>query len=163
MSGEDILDAELIDDENTIPVFQSKKIGPMSLPQLGAIGLVILLLSSTVLFNIFSEEEVLEPEDVFITAQDNTVFVTDSTGMPVNVAPIDMEFFASSVGEDAAEPSIGVTSTGCIFFIAFEKVMRSCDYGGTWEEKQDPIQCSPTTSDHMAGLTQLQIGYSMFK
>ena len=147
MSDEDILDAELIDDENTIPVFQSKKIGPMSLPQLGAIGLVILLLSSTVLFNIFSEEEVLEPEDVFITAQDNTVFVTDSTGMPVNVAPIDMEFFASSVGEDAAEPSIGVTSTGCIFFIAFEKVMRSCDYGGTWEEKQDPIQCSPTTSD----------------
>ena len=25
--------------------------------------------------------------------------------------------------------------------------MRSCDYGGTWEAKQDPVMCSPTTSD----------------
>ncbi|GIR00487.1 MAG: hypothetical protein CM15mP9_1900 [Methanobacteriota archaeon] len=57
-----------------------------------------------------------------------------------------MTFFASSVGEDAAEPSIGITSTGCVFFIAFEKVMRSCDYGGTWEQK-NPVACSPTTSD----------------
>ena len=147
MSEEIILDAELMEDENTIPVFDSKKIGPVTLPQLGAIGLVILLLSSTVLFNVFSGDEELEIEETFIPAQDKTVFVTDSTGMPVDVAPLDMEFFASSVGEDAAEPSIGVTSTGCIFFIAFEKVMRSCDYGGSWEEKQDPIQCSPTTSD----------------
>lgn len=147
MSEEIILDAELMEDENTIPVFDSKKIGPVTLPQLGAIGLVILLLSSTVLFNVFSSDEELEIEESFIPAQDKTVFVTDSTGMPVDVAPLDMEFFASSVGEDAAEPSIGVTSTGCIFFIAFEKVMRSCDYGGSWEEKQDPIQCSPTTSD----------------
>ena len=147
MSEEIILDAELMEDENTIPVFDSKKIGPVTLPQLGAIGLVILLLSSTVLFNVFSGDEELEIEESFIPAQDKTVFVTDSTGMPVDVAPLDMEFFASSVGEDAAEPSIGVTSTGCIFFIAFEKVMRSCDYGGSWEEKQDPIQCSPTTSD----------------
>ncbi len=147
MSEEIILDAELMEDENTIPVFDSKKIGPVTLPQLGAIGLVILLLSSTVLFNVFSSDEELEIEETFIPAQDKTVFVTDSTGMPVDVAPLDMEFFASSVGEDAAEPSIGVTSTGCIFFIAFEKVMRSCDYGGSWEEKQDPIQCSPTTSD----------------
>jgi len=147
MSEEIILDAELMEDENTIPVFDSKKIGPVTLPQLGAIGLVILLLSSTVLFNVFSGDEELEIEESVIPAQDKTVFVTDSTGMPVDVAPLDMEFFASSVGEDAAEPSIGVTSTGCIFFIAFEKVMRSCDYGGSWEEKQDPIQCSPTTSD----------------
>ena len=147
MSEEIILDAELMEDENTIPVFDSKKIGPVTLPQLGAIGLVILLLSSTVLFNVFSSDEELEIEETFIPAQDKTVFVTDSTGMPVDVAPLDMEFFASSVGEDAAEPSIGITSTGCIFFIAFEKVMRSCDYGGSWEEKQDPIQCSPTTSD----------------
>ena len=33
-------------------------------------------------------------------------------------------FKFSDVGEDGAEPSIGVTSSGCIFFIAFEKVMR---------------------------------------
>ena len=78
---------------------------------------------------------------------DPAVFVTDSSGASIDVDPIDMTFFASSVGEDAAEPSIGITSTGCVFFIAFEKVMRSCDYGGTWEAKQDPVMCSPTTSD----------------
>ena len=39
-----------------------------------------------------------------------------------------------------------MTSTGCIFFIAMEKVMRSCDYGETWEEVQGPA-CSFTTSD----------------
>ena len=40
---------------------------------------------------------------------DSTVFVTDSSGMAV-MLPIDMTFFSSSV-EDAAEPSIGITSS----------------------------------------------------
>ena len=26
-------------------------------------------------------------------------------------------------------------------------VMRSCDAGEAWVETQDPVQCSPTTSD----------------
>ena len=57
-----------------------------------------------------------------------------------------MTFQFSDVGETGKEPSIGMTSTGCIFFIAMEKVMRSCDYGETWEEVQGPA-CSFTTSD----------------
>ena len=60
---------------------------------------------------------------------------------------LDMTFQFSSVGETGKEPSIGITSSGCIFFIAMEKVMRSCDGGLTWEETQDPVMCSPTTSD----------------
>ena len=48
--------------------------------------------------------------------------------------PLNLSFVFSSVGEDGAEPSIGVTSSGCIFFIAFEKVMRSCDHGQSWED-----------------------------
>jgi len=76
-----------------------------------------------------------------------TFFVTGSDGLPVNEAPLPLIFNFSDVGEDGPEPSLGVTSSGCIFFIAMEKVMRSCDYGGTWEEVQDPIACSPTTSD----------------
>mgnify|MGYP004347659141 CR=1 FL=1 len=81
-----------------------------------------------------------EPEDV-------RIFVTDKTGASLGISPIDMSFQFSDVGETGKEPSIGITSSGCIFFIAMEKVMRSCDGGQSWEETQDPIQCSPTTSD----------------
>ena len=73
-------------------------------------------------------------------------FVTGSDGLPVDVPLLPLEFNFSDVGEDGPEPSIGVTSSGCIFFIALEKVMRSCDHGETWEEVQGP-ECSPTTSD----------------
>ncbi len=73
-------------------------------------------------------------------------FVTGPDGLPVDVPLLPFEFNFSDVGEDGPEPSIGVTSSGCIFFIALEKVMRSCDFGQTWEEVQGP-ECSPTTSD----------------
>ncbi len=73
-------------------------------------------------------------------------FVTGPDGLPVDVALLPLVFNFSDVGENGPEPSIGVTSSGCIFFIALEKVMRSCDHGETWEEVQGP-ECSPTTSD----------------
>ena len=57
------------------------------------------------------------------------VFVTGPDGRAVDETPLPLVFNLSDVGEDGAEPSIGVTSSGCIFFIAFEKVMRSCDHG----------------------------------
>ena len=53
------------------------------------------------------------------------IFVTGIDGLPVDVEPLPLMFNFSDVGEDGAEPSLGVTSSGCIFFIAFEKVMRS--------------------------------------
>ena len=84
-----------------------------------------------------SEPETSIPEGIFVTGPD---------GLPVDVAPLSLKFNFSDVGEDGPEPSIGVTSSGCIFFIALEKVMRSCDHGLTWEEVQGP-ECSPTTSD----------------
>ena len=62
------------------------------------------------------------------------IFVTGSDGLPVDVPPLPLVFNFSDVGENGPEPSIGVTSSGCIFFIALEKVMRSCDYGETWED-----------------------------
>ena len=148
MSDEEIHDAELLDDDNVILVAEpAGLVGPLSKAQVATIGLVLLLLSSTVLYSMLSTEEKLKEAKQEIQVDDPTVFVTNSTGASIDVPPIDMTFFASSVGEDAAEPSIGITSTGCVFFIAFEKVMRSCDYGGTWEAKQDPVMCSPTTSD----------------
>ena len=144
---ETILEAELYESENVIGLAKPRSIGPFSSVQVAASALVVLLLASTILYNFMSSEEVLPVYQQESSVVDSTVFVTDSSGMAVDATPIDMTFFSSSVGEDAAEPSIGITSSGCIFFIAFEKVMRSCDYGETWEEKQDPALCAPTTSD----------------
>lgn len=55
-------------------------------------------------------------------------------------------FIVRDVGEPGPEPSVGVTSSGCIFFAALEKVMRSCDTGTTWTDVRGPA-CQPTTSD----------------
>ena len=73
-------------------------------------------------------------------------FVTGPDGLPVDIPMLPLNFTFSDVGEDGAEPSIGVTSSGCIFFIAFEKVMRSCDYGESWEDVSGP-QCAFQTND----------------
>jgi len=62
------------------------------------------------------------------------------------VAPF-ARFLLSVVGQPGAEPSIGVTSSGCAFFTAFEKVMRSCDAGKSWENVTDPVACQNDTSD----------------
>lgn len=94
----------------------------------------------------FGEDEVVSPP--VIEVEDNPrIFVTDKTGADVDIKPLNMTFQFSDVGETGKEPSIGITSSGCIFFIAMEKVMRSCDGGLTWDETQDPVMCSPTTSD----------------
>jgi len=74
------------------------------------------------------------------------IFVTGPDGLPVDVEPLPLNFTFSSVGEDAPEPSIGVTSSGCVFFIALEKVMRSCDYGESWEDVAGPM-CAFQTND----------------
>ena len=73
-------------------------------------------------------------------------FVTGPGGEPVDVPPLPLSFVLSDVGEDGAEPSIGITSSGCIFFTAFEKVMRSCDNGESWENVAD-YASQPSTSD----------------
>ena len=101
-------------------------------------------------------------------------FITNSTGLSIEGTPLEMEFYFSNVGEQGAEPSIGVTSSGCIFFIAFEKPMRSCDYGETWINTADGSQAfftndpygwvDPITDRvfniHMMGLWTTWIGWS---
>ena len=67
-------------------------------------------------------------------------------GQAVDETPLPLVFNLSDVGEDGAEPSIGVTSSGCIFFIAFEKVMRSCDHGDSWVDVTGPL-CAFQTND----------------
>ena len=108
--------------------------------------LLALLMATFSLSGCFGEDEVIvEPEPVVV--EEPRIFVTDKTGASLDVSPLEMIFQFSDVGETGKEPSIGITSSGCIFFIAMEKVMRSSDGGQSWEETQDPVQCSPTTSD----------------
>ena len=73
-------------------------------------------------------------------------YVTGPDGKSINVPLLDMDFVFSNVGEQGAEPSIGITSSGCMFFIAFEKVMRSCDHGQSWENVAGPL-CAFQTND----------------
>ena len=88
--------------------------------------LLALLMATVSLSGCFGEDEVIiEPEPV--VEEDVRIFVTDKTGASLDVSPVDMVFQFSDVGETGKEPSIGITSSGCIFFIAMEKVMRSCD------------------------------------
>ena len=94
----------------------------------------------------FGEEAVVATPEPEVKEQPR-IFVTDRYGQSIDMSPLEMTFQFSDVGETGKEPSIGITSSGCIFFIAMEKVMRSCDGGLTWDETQDPVMCSPTTSD----------------
>ena len=86
------------------------------------------------------------PDEVKEEALPSGLFVTGADGSPVDEPPLPLVFNLSDVGEDGAEPSIGVTSSGCIFFIAFEKVMRSCDHGTSWEDVTGPL-CAFQTND----------------
>ena len=103
--------------------------------------LLALLMATVSLSGCFGEEEVVS-EPTPVIEEEPRIFVTDKTGASVGIPPIDMTFQFSDVGETGKEPSIGITSSGCIFFIAMEKVMRSCDGGQSWEETQDPVQLS---------------------
>lgn len=50
------------------------------------------------------------------------------------------------VGEDGPEPSIGVDSTGALYFQALEKTMKSTDHGVTWTNVNSVVSL-PTTLD----------------
>ena len=90
------------------------------------------LVATLSLSGCFGAEEIQEEEQERPIV-DQRVFVTDGTGASVDAAPLEMEFTFSDVWETGKEPSIGITSSGCMFFIAMEKPMRSCDAGKSWE------------------------------
>lgn len=137
-----------------------------------AVLLTFLMLTLS-LSGCFGNEEVEEEAEI-VVQEDTRFFVTDKFGETSSETPIDMSFQFSDVGETGKEPSIGITSSGCMFFIAMEKPMRSCDYGQSWENMADITQ-APFTSDpygwvdpvtdrvfniHMMGLESTWIGWS---
>lgn len=72
----------------------------------------------------------------------STTTTTDTTQHPVAT------FSVHAVGQQGPEPSIGVTSSGAIFFQALEKTMRSTDLGKTWIVAPNPLAL-PATLDPM--------------
>ena len=97
--------------------------------------LLVALMVTMSLSGCFGNEEIIE-EPVVEEVKDVRVFVTDKTGESVDVPAIEMTFQFSDVGETGKAKR--VPSTGC-YFIAMEKVMRSCDYGETWEGFRDNL------------------------
>ncbi len=92
------------------------------------------------------EDEPEKEEPIEEPSLPEGTFITGSDGLAIDGEALAMDFVFSNVGEQGAEPSIGVTSSGCIFFTAFEKAMRSCDMGESWEDVSGP-QCAFQTND----------------
>ena len=108
-----------------------------------AIGIALLFVLFTI-SGCLSENTFFSDED--IKNHPDGIFVTGSDGNTLDMDILNLTFVFSNVGEQGAEPSIGVTSSGCIFFVAFEKVMRSCDHGQSWDHMNSIFQ-HPSTSD----------------
>ncbi len=112
-----------------------------------------------------------EPEDEWLP---EGVFITGPDGNSTEGIPLELNFTFTDTGVDGPEPSIGITSSGCMFFVAMAKVMRSCDAGESWEDVAN-YASAPTTSDpylwvdpvtdrifniQMVGLATTWIGWS---
>jgi hypothetical protein len=82
------------------------------------------------------------PEGTYVTGRDGLLLAANGSAPEL----LSVTFRLSEVGFRGPEPSVGVTSSGCIFFAALHRVMRSCDAGGDWEEVQD-VFSQPMTSD----------------
>ena len=107
--------------------------------------LLVTLMFTSVLAGCFQDDLPPPPPPEEPSLPDGT-FVTGPDGLAVDAPPLNLSFTFSDVGENGPEPSIGITSSGCMFFVALEKVMRSCDHGGLWENVAD-IASQPSTSD----------------
>ena len=75
--------------------------------------LLVGLMVTMSLSGCFGDEIVVE-EPVVVEIEDPRTFVTDKTGASVDLPLVNMTFQFSDVGETGKEPSIGITSTGCI-------------------------------------------------
>ena len=80
--------------------------------------LVLVMIGASMSGCIFGSEAVPEPEPE--PEGEVRFWVTGPDGQNIDFPPLPLNFTFSNVGEQGAEPSIGITSSGCMFFIAFE-------------------------------------------
>lgn len=90
------------------------------------------------------------PQGQTVTVGGEEAIVQDGkitiNGTEIALTPYELKFDTSQFERRAAEPNIGVTSSGCVFMTAMQEVMRSCDKLATWEPTIGTL-CQPTTSD----------------
>lgn len=87
------------------------------------------------------------PDEELVDTDGDGIGDTPRNRLPVVEQQPAMQFKLSDTGFRGPEPSVGVTSSGCIFFTALEKVMRSCDQGESWTDVHDTLVCQDGTSD----------------
>ena len=88
-------------------MYISNKVKKIKLPlQVLLICFILVITSTTGCLEDETEKEVVIEE----TTLPDGIFVTGANGTAVNVEPLAMDFVFSNVGEQGAEPSIGVTS-----------------------------------------------------
>ena len=66
-----------------------------------------------------------------------------------DVDPLGAAFFVNSVGENGPEPSIGIDSSGAIYFQAMEKTMKSTDGGRTWANVNGQLALPATLDPYL--------------
>ena len=89
-------------------------------------------------------EEPSLPDGIFLTGPDGLNLSLDLYQL------LPLSFVFSNVGEDGAEPSIGITSSGCMFFTAFEKVVADMQPGSTINSFHEQAQPSPVAGKKKA-------------
>ena len=82
--------------------------------------LVLLMIGASLSGCIFGSEPAMEPEPE--PEKEVRFWVTGLDGQNIDLAPLPLNFTFSNVGEQGAEPSIGITSSGCMFFIALSLI-----------------------------------------
>lgn len=87
----------------------------------------------------------VQPADTAIDALPR-VFAHDAAGGLLPTPADAPRILARTLEHGGAEPTLGVTSTGTLFVVAFEKVLRSRDGGASWDVVSTPLS-SPTTLD----------------
>ena len=74
--------------------------------------LVLLMIGASLSGCIFGSEPALDPEPE--PEGEVRFWVTGPDGQNIDLPPLPLNFTFSNVGEQGAEPSIGITSSGCI-------------------------------------------------
>lgn len=108
----------------------------------------VLVLASLVLAGCLQQAEVPAAADVALPADPSPLAVAHAMGgAPLALPAVVPALVAQTLDWPGAEPTIGVTSDGYLFMVAYERVLRSADGGASWEEVDIGRAGAPTTLD----------------
>ena len=124
--------------------------------------LLALLMATFSLSGCFGEDEVIvEPEPIAV--EEPRIFVTDKTGASLDVSPLEMIFQFSDVGETGKEPSIGITSSGCISLLPWRKLCALATVGKAGKKPKTQYNARQQPAIRMGGLIRLPTASLAFR